>query len=134
MFPDARRETKRERKKERARKRDKERETKREIKREIKRERDIKRDRDEERQREGETERYRNKETKRKKELDTWKARVAPTLYNSQPFRFCVAKHWLNLTYLFPYQVTQYECGNEYLGGWPGCLQFFTGTSGTISR
>ena len=30
-------------------------------------------------------------------------------------------------------QVTQYNCGDEDNGGPPGCLQYFTGTSGNVA-
>ena len=30
-------------------------------------------------------------------------------------------------------KVTQYNCGHEDIAGPEGCLQYFTGTSGTIS-
>jgi hypothetical protein len=31
-------------------------------------------------------------------------------------------------------KVTQYACGESDLGGPDGCLQYFTGTSGTVAR
>ncbi len=31
-------------------------------------------------------------------------------------------------------KVTQYACGEDTLGGPDNCLQYFTGTSGTVAR
>ena len=31
-------------------------------------------------------------------------------------------------------RITQYTCGQEDVGGPPGCLQYYTATAGTIER
>ena len=31
-------------------------------------------------------------------------------------------------------KVTQYACGDYDISGWPGCLQYYTGTANTIQK